>query len=260
MAAAGFLLIAAACDDGSDTPAPGNSGEPARTTLISATTDTTAVSSVPPGLQAARVTQVVDGDTIRVEIDGTEFRLRYIGIDAPETMDPLRGVECYGPQATTRNKQLVEGKTVGLETDVSNVDKNDRLLRYIWLDGEMVNATLVREGFAEAVAYPPDTKHQDSLNELEEEARSAQVGLWGGACPETATAVRPVVSVGAGQCEYSGTDEALIKGNISSANERIYHLPGQENYEVTQVNEAKGERWFCTEAEAVAAGWRKALR
>lgn len=206
------------------------------------------------------MTEVVDGDTIRVEIDGIEYRLRYIGIDTPETMDPRRGVECYGPEATLRNEQLVAGQTVGLEKDISDVDENGRLLRYVWLGGEMVNETLVREGFAEAVAYPPDTKHQGLLNELEVEARSEQVGLWSPACVETATPFRPLVSVGAGQCEYSGTNEAMIKGNINSEGERVYHVPGQENYAVTQINEAKGEQWFCTEAEAMAAGWRKAMR
>jgi hypothetical protein len=58
-------------------------------------------------------------------------------------------------------------------------------------------------------------------------------------------------------CDFSGTSQPVIKGNISSGDEKIYHVPGQQSYDETSINEARGERWFCTEADAVAAGWRK---
>ena len=198
---------------------------------------------------------MTDGDTIEVRIGGETYKLRYIGIDTPETVDPRRPVGCFGKEASERNRQLVEGKTVGLEKDISETDGFGRLLRYVWLGEEMVNATLVAEGYALASSYPPDVKYQDTFRALEAEARDAGRGLWGAVC-DTAT---PTPGTGGpGTCEYSGTAEPVIKGNISSSGEKIYHVPGAAFYDETVINESAGERWFCTEAEAQAAGWRKA--
>jgi micrococcal nuclease len=202
------------------------------------------------------VTRVVDGDTIDVQIDGTEYTVRYIGIDTPETVHPSQPVGCFGPEASARNKALVEGQTVGLEKDVSETDRFGRLLRYVWVGGEMVNAALVRDGYAQSSTYPPDVKHQDLFIELQRQAREAGRGLWGAVCTSP-TAAPPAGAAGA--CQFSGTNEPVIKGNISSSSgERIYHVPGQRHYDDTVINEGAGERWFCTEQEAVAAGWRKA--
>jgi len=137
---------------------------------------------VRPGLTPATVTRVVDGDTIRVQIDGQEFRVRYIGIDTPETVDPRPPVGCFGKEASERNRQLVEGKTVGLEKDVSETDSFDRLLRYVWIEDRMVNATLVAEGYALASTYPPDVRYSARLAALQREAGEATRGLWGAAC------------------------------------------------------------------------------
>lgn len=198
---------------------------------------------------------MIDGDTIVVEIDGGEYKVRYIGIDTPETVAPGQPVECYGKEASERNKELVDGKTVGLEKDVSETDQFGRLLRYVWLGETMVNAALVSDGFALASTYPPDVKNSDLFAALQAEAREAGRGLWGTTC----TSPTPVPQ--AGGCEYSGTDEPVIKGNISqSTGEKIYHVPGQAFYDDTVIDETSGERWFCTEAEAIAAGWRKSLR
>ena len=125
---------------------------------------------------------MVDGDTINVLIDGQDYRLRYIGIDTPETVDPRRPVECFGKEASERNRQLVEGKTVGLESDVSDTDRFGRLLRYVWVDGQMVNATLVEEGYAHASTYPPDVRYAKLLAALQADAREAGRGLWGAGC------------------------------------------------------------------------------
>ena len=147
---------------------------------------------------------------------------------------------------------------MGLEKDVSETDKYGRLLRYVWLGGQMVNALLVQDGYAQVSTYPPDVKYQELFLALQREARDAGRGLWGDACSGTATpTLAPGASVGTGVCEYSGTTEPVIKGNISSSGEKIYHVPGQQYYDATVIDESKGERWFCTEAEAVAAGWRK---
>lgn len=212
------------------------------------------------GTTVATVVNVVDGDTIDVEIDGEQYRVRYIGVNTPETVDPRRPVECFGEEASAQNKKLVAGKTVGLLKDVSETDQYGRLLRYVWLTPkDMVNAMLVKDGYAESTAYPPDVAYQDLFDSLEEEARNAGRGLWGDVCAETATPTALADAI-PGACDYSGTDEALIKGNISSEGEKIYHVPGGEFYDATQINESAGERWFCTESDAVSAGWRKSQR
>ncbi len=212
--------------------------------------------TVLPGLTPARVTRVLDGDTIRVEIEGQEFPVRYIGIDTPETVDPRRPVGCFGQEASDRNRQLVEGQTVGLEKDVSETDSFGRLLRYVWVGDEMVNATLVEEGYALASTYPPDVKYAEQFASLQAEARDDGRGLWGAVC----NSATPSPEV-AGPCDYSASGDPVIKGNISiRTGEKIYHVPGGEFYDETVIDSAKGERFFCTETEAVAAGWRKSLR
>lgn len=137
---------------------------------------------VRPGLTPAAVTQVIDGDTIRVEIEGQKYRVRYIGIDTPETVDPRSPVGCFGKEASERNRQLVEGQTIGLEKDVSETDSFDRLLRYVWVEDMMVNTTLVREGYALASTYPPDVKYAEQFASLQALAREARSGLWGPVC------------------------------------------------------------------------------
>ena len=120
----------------------------------------------------AMVIHVIDGDTIRVE---GGYKVRYIGIDTPEVYPKL---EAFGMEAWQANRQLVEGKKVRLERDVSEIDKYGRLLRYVYVDDILVEAELVRQGLAEAKAYPPDTKYQDYLEQLEAEARQAGRGMW----------------------------------------------------------------------------------
>ena len=108
-----------------------------------------------PDSTDARVVRIVDGDTIRVQFgDGREEPVRYIGIDTPE-----RGEECF-QQASDANARLVEGARVRLERDVSERDRYDRLLAYVYReeDGVLVNEELVRQGYAVAKEYPPDTR------------------------------------------------------------------------------------------------------
>src|SRR4051794_7282990 len=144
---------------------------------------TLSVGPVPEGqTQAATVVHVTDGDTIRVEIEGTEYRLRYIGMDTPETVDPDKPVQPGGAEASARNSELVTGKTVYLEKDASETDRFGRLLRYVWLSTDagwvLVNRQLVLEGLAYARDYPPDTAFHDILFSAQAEARAAGRGLW----------------------------------------------------------------------------------
>ena len=115
---------------------------------------------------------MIDGDTITIE---GGYRVRYIGIDTPETYPET---EAFGVEAWRANRQLVEGKVVRLERDVSQTDKYGRLLRYVYVNDIFVNAELVRQGLAEASAYHPDIKYRDYLEELEAEAREAGWGIW----------------------------------------------------------------------------------
>jgi len=125
------------------------------------------------------VTNVVDGDTIWVDLDGdlvSDEKVRYIGVDTPEV---YFGVECYGPEASQRNRELVEGQKVALERDISDRDRYDRLLRYVYLsDGTWVNGVLVEEGYARVTIYEPDDRYEDVLYAREERARSENLGGW----------------------------------------------------------------------------------
>lgn len=130
-----------------------------------------------------RVIRVIDGDTI--EIEGN-IKLRYIGIDTPETKHPIKGVQCFGKEASNKNKELVEGKMIRMEKDVSETDKYGRLLRYIWLvephatkSSELfVNDFLVRQGYAHASTFPPDVKYSNQFVSAQKEARENNRGLW----------------------------------------------------------------------------------
>lgn len=124
------------------------------------------------------VTRVIDGDTIEVNIAGTIYKVRYIGLDTPELDDKRAEFYALAQEATRYNRQLVGGKTVRLEKDVSETDKYGRLLRYVYIGDTFVNAELVRQGLAWAKPYPPDTKYQNYLEELETEARQDKIGIW----------------------------------------------------------------------------------
>jgi endonuclease YncB( thermonuclease family) len=127
----------------------------------------------------AQVTNVVDGDTIDIQIGGVEYRIRYILIDTPETHHPTKGEEPFGPEATEANRALVEGKIIKLEKDVSETDQYDRLLRYVYVDNILVNEELLRQGLAKVVTFPPDLKYVDRFLAVQEESQAAGRGIWG---------------------------------------------------------------------------------
>lgn len=131
--------------------------------------------------EKALVTKVVDGDTIVVNDKTT---VRFVGIDTPETVDPRRPVGCFGKEASNETKSLLTGKEVILQKDVSDTDKYNRILRYVFLPLEngqilFVNDYLVRVGFAQVYTYPPDVKFDEEFRQAETEAREAKRGLWG---------------------------------------------------------------------------------
>lgn len=213
------------------------------------------------GVEMGNVTRVIDGDTIHVDINGKDYSVRYIGIDAPEmdSNDPLAG------EAKQKNADLTAGKNVILVRDVSETDSFDRLLRYVLVGNTFVNLELVQGGFAVVKAYPPDTACHETFNSAAPAVRSNEITLPTDP-PFSTLEFTPTQSVQAtpgGGCPNGCTAESAgcsIKGNISMDGEKIYHLPGMRYYTDTVINPAKGERWFCTEDEASANGWRRSKR
>lgn len=150
----------------------------------------------PDQREKAKVLRVIDGDTIEVEfIVGGKAKVRYIGIDTPEFVDSRTSVECFGKEASSKNKELVEDKEVELEKDVSETDKFGRLLRYVYTsDGLFVNEFMVKEGYAHAATFPPDVKYQEVLRWAQDEAQGQNRGLWA-VCPvEGSSSVLPTLA------------------------------------------------------------------
>lgn len=126
-----------------------------------------------------QVTRVVDGDTIEVNYNGTEEKVRLIGIDTPESVHPDKEKNSeYGEQASEYTKNLLEGKTVRLEFDVQERDSYGRLLAYVYIDDVMVNKKLLEEGLAQIATYPPNVKYVDEFTKIQETARENKKGFW----------------------------------------------------------------------------------
>src|SRR4051812_441640 len=132
--------------------------------------------------RTARVERVVDGDTIvvRLERGGARERVRYIGIDTPESVKPDTPVQCYAKAAARANARLVAGRRVRLVPDVEGRDRFGRLLAYVYRldDDRFVNAALVRGGFAQTLTIPPNVRHAARFRALATQARRAHRGLW----------------------------------------------------------------------------------
>lgn len=133
----------------------------------------------PSGLSGT-VTRVVDGDTIHVDLGGTDATVRYIGIDTPESVKPGTPVQCFAERASARNAALVRGAAVRLRFDVERRDRYGRLLAYVYRadDGTFVNAALVRGGYARTLTIPPDVRYAARFARLQRQAREARRGLW----------------------------------------------------------------------------------
>lgn len=179
-------------------------------------TGTPAADRQPTGpTQSARVVSISDGDTIRVEFGGNEYALRYIGIDTPETGGPYVPIEPFGHEAARANRELVEGRTVTLEMDVSDTDRFGRLLRHVWLSNAdgwlLVSAELVRQGMATVTTFPPDVKYVDVLLDAQHDAQDAGRGVWGEAAvtpPPAASSLLPLVG---GLCESSYPEQCIAR-------------------------------------------------
>jgi micrococcal nuclease len=129
------------------------------------------------------VVRVVDGDTIHVRLAERVEKVRYIGVNSPEVHHPTKGEEPGGREAAAVNHALVAGRRVRLELDVQTRDRYGRLLAYVWLGDTMVNAELVRRGYAQVMTVPPNVRHQALFIQLQREARAAGRGLWAETTP-----------------------------------------------------------------------------
>lgn len=227
----------------------------------------------------------MDGDTIKVRLDSGPISIRLHGIDAPERR------QSRGTAATKALRSLLEGESLEIEP-VEQSDGYGRMVAKVRVRGDDVNARMVESGYAWAYRrYLRRDPGDERYCRLEADARSAGRGVWGDppqqwqppwefrarARGEPATGLRYagetaascVAAIGAGKSATTGLPladtasaggECLIKGNINARGERIYHVPGARSYADTRIDEARGERWFCSTGEAEAAGWRAPRR
>lgn len=127
------------------------------------------------------VVSVVDGDTIKVSVDGKTETFRLIGIDTPETVDPRKEVQCFGVEASNKAKELLSGKKVRIETDASQgtYDKYNRLLGYIYReDGLFYNKYMIEQGYAHEYTYGTPYKYQAEFKSAQTTAEKNKLGLW----------------------------------------------------------------------------------
>jgi len=194
--------------------------------------------------------RVIDGDTI--DVGSTRVRLH--GIDAPEqdqTCDhPTRGEWACGAAVTRALGVWLNGKQVRCSR--TDTGRYGRMVAICWRDGADIGGTLVAQGHAFAFK-----RYSDRYVREERAALAAGRGLW------TSVVMSPSDHRAAGRAPGPSSPApsgCAIKGNVSSDGKRIYHVPGQAFYDRTRIRTENGERWFCTEAQARMAGWRKARR
>lgn len=212
--------------------------------------------------------RVIDGDTLAIG----QHRIRLHGIDAPERDDSCRDAagtawRC-GDWSTGVARGLAEGRSVTCR-DLGE-RTHGRIVAQCFVGGDDLAANLLQAGAARACQrFAERHPHSQGYMALEAAATAAEAGIFAGTPPPRAGFCRPA-GTAAGRAAAPGaaapvvpassTGNCRIKGNISRGGERIYHMPGQEFYDRTRIDTAQGERWFCTEAEARAAGWRRAQR
>ncbi len=163
------------------TEAVAENTEPEAASTTEKPTSTQPVSVQPSTpLQGYKVTEVVDGDTIKVSVNGSIETLRIIGLDTPETLDPRKPVQCFGKEASNKAKSFLNGKTVILEADSTQGerDKYGRLLRYVFLDGVDYGKMMISEGYAHEYTYKLPYKYQTVYKAAQASAEANKLGFW----------------------------------------------------------------------------------
>lgn len=126
-----------------------------------------------------KVVRVVDGDTFIINYNGKEERVRLIGVDTPESVHPDEEKNtAFGKKVSNFSKEKLSDKEVKIEFDVSQRDKYGRLLCYVYIDGQMYNKLLLKEGLAKVATYPPNVKYVEDFTKLQKEARKNKIGMW----------------------------------------------------------------------------------
>ncbi|WP_046180348.1 thermonuclease family protein [Domibacillus tundrae] len=159
----------------------------------------TVEAAAPKTATKVTVNEVVDGDTIKVTYKGKKETVRLILIDTPETKDPKKCVQLFGPEASDFTKKSLLNKEVKLELGIQTRDKYGRILAYIYLNDVMFNKTLLEKGLARVAIFPPNTQYLEELQAAEAKAKKAKLGIWsstnainGGCAPKPAPApVKP---------------------------------------------------------------------
>jgi micrococcal nuclease len=170
------VLVTLSCG-GADAPTGSEARSFMPTTTLASNSASNALTD--PSVELRTVSRVIDGDTIVVD---QGERVRFIGVDTPETKDPRKPVQCFGEAASAFTSSLIPpGTQVRLVYDVERTDRYGRTLAYVYRadDDLFVNAALVRDGYAVSVTYPPDVAHADEFAALASDARAAGRGLWG---------------------------------------------------------------------------------
>ncbi|MEI8361074.1 MAG: thermonuclease family protein [bacterium] len=196
------------------------------------------------------VTRVVDGDTIDVKIMNKIERVRFLGINAPESVAPKRPIECYGLESSLKLKNSLTNKLVRLESDQSQGDRDKfgRLLRYVFDEtGKNYNLELVKTGAAFEFTYKKPYKYQKQFRQAQIVAQNSQSGLWASSTCAKQYGYKKIQGV------------CTIKGNISSDHQRYYFLPSCSDYKKITINIRTGEKYFCSEKEAIQNGFKKSL-
>ena len=198
--------------------------------------------------RTCRVVAIADGDSLTCMLGGARTEVRLDEIDAPEREQP------YGSESKQSLTSLCMNRQVTL--DRHGVDDYGRVLARVTCNGVDANEAQVRKGMA--WVYDHYVKDRSLYND-QTLARSQSRGLWADADPTPpwnwrhSNERRPPSPK-----DPSDNPGCRIKGNISARGERIYHVPGQNYYAQTQIDESRGERWFCSAEQAIAAGWRAA--
>lgn len=242
------------------------------TDSVSQAQNTTEIKTSTTSSQFYSIVSVVDGDTIKINVDGNTETFRLIGMDTPETVDPRKDVQCFGVEASNKAKELLSGKKVRIETDTTQgtYDKYNRLLGYVYLEsGLFYNKYMIEQGYAHEYTYNTPYKYQTEFKNAQKEAQANKAGLWSpntcngdttkASTTDSTPTPTPALTPTSINNTTINTNSCTIKGNISSSKEKIFHVVGCGSYNKTVIDESKGEKWFCSEQEAINAGWRKAL-
>lgn len=209
------------------------------------------------------VESVIDGDTIKIsKTESSSWRdrvkVRLLSIDTPE-----KG-ECYYKEAKEYLTNLIEKKEILLEKDISGIDKYDRFLRYVVLpsidpkeDSILINERLIRKGYAVYIASPPNNRYNDLFATAQRKAKDEKLGIWG-ECGQSEKSEKETNKLREQNDAVPPSPECTIKGNISEKGYgKIFLVEGCANYNRVKIDTRKGEQYFCSEKEAISAGFRK---